>query len=213
MAPAPPLPPSPPIANTRCSTVGTLTSLAAPFSLTGSYQPSANCPAACGSNCRYGCLTCTDGTYIGLYGVNGICQTSTANVTAGSLVWIDGALQNDLICTASGMCLVVSHSQFPHYRICRDRAAVQQRSGILHLPPRTSHCRVCCCRSAAAAAVPTRSTWPVRIYHWHHRNLLSRRASCIHGRLPGCVPHQLRQHLPLRLPLLRRWIVHRPVRQ
>lgn len=113
-AAAPPLPPMPPIGQSRCATVGPgLTAAAAAFNLAGTYLPTSACPSACGTNCRYGCLTCADGTYIGLYGVNGVCQTATASITQNSLVWISGTAQvyssvPEFYTCSPGMVVVVS---------------------------------------------------------------------------------------------------------
>ena len=102
------------MSQTQCSTVGTLTALAAPYSVTGAYVESVFCPASCGSICRYGCLYCADGSWLGLYGSNNQCANVgvAAQGVNGSLVFVAGTAllasgTNEMYtCTAGNVYLV-----------------------------------------------------------------------------------------------------------
>jgi len=87
---APPPPPYPPAQPGQCASITGITATSspgAPAAFTGVYQ--AVCPTSCGSTCRYGCLYCADGSYIGLYGNDNICAQAQ-QYGSGSLLHIAG---------------------------------------------------------------------------------------------------------------------------
>lgn len=59
------------------------------------YVESVFCPASCGTTCRYGCLYCTDGSWLGIYGSNDVCANVgvVAQGVNASLVYVAGTAQ------------------------------------------------------------------------------------------------------------------------
>ena len=80
--PAPPPPAAlSPISSSICSTIpGAINSSAfVNVSVTGIFNISGNCPYACAASCRSGCITCLDGSLVGMYG--NTCGSSSLGFT------------------------------------------------------------------------------------------------------------------------------------